>query len=93
VRDRCIEEGSPIARGSVNFILRGIAFSGHRLGQAPSEEPVAIAERFAANVQALAESAGLALSPADVERLDDWLVGELRRAATPARGEPAAEHA
>ncbi len=83
VRDRCIEEGSPIARGSVNFILRGIAFSGHRLGMAPSEEPVAIAERFAANVQALAESAGLALSPADREHLDGWLAGELRRAVAP----------
>ncbi len=84
VRDRAIEEGSPIARGSVNFILRGIAFAGHRLGQAPDEEPVAIAERFAANVQALAESAGLALSPTDREHLDDWLAGELRRGAPPA---------
>jgi len=81
VRDRCIEEGSPIPRGSVNSILRGIAFSGHRMGQAPKEEPLALAERFAMNVQALAESAGLALSAADHEHLDDWLAGELRRAA------------
>jgi hypothetical protein len=81
VRDRCIEEGSPIARSCVNFILRGIAFSGHRLGQAPSEEPLAIAERFASNVQALAESAGLVLAPDDREHLDAWLTGELRRGA------------
>jgi hypothetical protein len=84
VRDRCIEEGSPIARGSVNFILRGIAFSGHRLGQATNEEPLALAERFAANVQVLAESAGLVLSAADLEQLDDWLAGEIRRAPAPA---------
>jgi len=84
VRDRCIEEGSPIARGSVNFILRGIAFSGHRLGQATNEEPLALAERFAANVQVLAGSAGLVLSAADLEQLDDWLAGEIRRAPAPA---------
>jgi hypothetical protein len=84
VRDRCIEEGSPIARGSVNFILRGIAFSGHRLGQATNEEPLALAERFAANVQVLAESAGLVLSAADLEQLDDWLAGEIRRTPAPA---------
>jgi len=81
VRDRCIEEGSPIARSSVNFILRGIAFSGHRLGQSPNEDPLAIAERFASNVQVLAESAGLALSPGDRDHLDAWLTGELRRTA------------
>jgi hypothetical protein len=86
VRDRCIEEGSPIARSSVNFILRGIAFSGHRLGQSPHEEPVAIAEHFASNVQVLAESAGLPLSPEDRAHLDAWLSGELRReAASPSR--------
>ncbi len=83
VRDRCIEEGSPIARSSVNFILRGIAFSGHRLGQSPDEEPLSIAERFAANVQGLAESAGLALSGEDRAHLDAWLTGALRREAAP----------
>src|ERR1700709_456464 len=50
VRDRCIEEGSPISRASVNFILRGITFGGHRFGQNGSEEPLALGACFFRNV-------------------------------------------
>jgi len=78
VRDRCIEEGSPVARSSVNFILRGIAFAGHRYAQAGPEEPLALAAIFAKNVAVLCESAGFALSPEERGRLFDWITGDLR---------------
>ena len=78
VRDRCIEEGSPVARSSVNFILRGIAFAGHRYAQAGPEEPLALAAIFAKNVAVLCESAGFALSAEERGRLFDWITGDLR---------------
>ncbi len=78
VRDRCIEEGSPIARASVNFILRGITFGGHRFGQNGSEEPLALGACFFRNVVSLCDTAGIALDDQERETLSDWILGELR---------------
>jgi hypothetical protein len=84
VRDRCIEEGSPIARASVNFILRGITFGGHRFGQNGPEDPLALASSFLRNVMSLCDGAGIALDEEEAEVLAEWILGELRRqAATP----------
>jgi len=92
VRDRCIEEGSPIARASVNFILRGITFGGHRFGQNGPEDPLALATCFFRNVVSLCDSAGIALDDREVEVLQDWILGELRaeRPAAEERDEPVA---
>jgi hypothetical protein len=79
VRDRCIEEGSPIARASVNFILRGITFGGHRFGQNGSEDPQALASCFFRNVVSLCDSAGISLDGHESETLNDWILGDLRR--------------
>jgi hypothetical protein len=78
VRDRCIEEGSPIARASVNFILRGITFGGHRFGQNGPEEPLALGACFFRNVVSLCDSAGIALSPGESATIEDWILGELK---------------
>jgi hypothetical protein len=80
VRDRCIEEGSPIARASVNFILRGITFGGHRFGQSSPEDPLALASCFFRNVISLCDSAGIALDAAEMQTLSDWILGDLKRA-------------
>ncbi|HEX9944866.1 MAG TPA: NYN domain-containing protein [Thermoanaerobaculia bacterium] len=95
VRDRCIEEGSPIARASVNFILRGITFGGHRFGQNGPENPLALGTCFFRNVVSLCDSAGIALDEEETEILADWLLGELKAADTKAaareeEGEPVA---
>jgi hypothetical protein len=102
VRDRCIEEGSPIARASVNFILRGITFGGHRFGQNGAEEPLALGSCFFRNVVSLCDSAGIALSPEEEATIEDWILGELKAEegvtaemamggiAPPARPEPRA---
>jgi hypothetical protein len=79
VRDRCIEEGSPIARASVNFILRGITFGGHRFGQNGPEDPLALGSCFFRNVVSLCDSAGIALDQEEIEVLSNWILGELRR--------------
>jgi hypothetical protein len=78
VRDRCIEEGSPIARASVNFILRGITFGGHRFGLNGPEEPLELASCFFRNVVSLCDSAGIELDGREREILADWILGELR---------------
>jgi hypothetical protein len=95
VRDRCIEEGSPIARASVNFILRGITFGGHRFGQSGPEEPLALATCFFRNVVSLCDSAGISLHEREAETLSEWILGDLKSEEPPAReaeeeGEPVA---
>jgi hypothetical protein len=79
VRDRCIEEGAPIARASVNFILRGITFGGHRFGQNASEDPLSIGGCFFKNVLSLCDSAGLPLNESEQDVLSEWILGDLRR--------------
>jgi hypothetical protein len=80
VRDRCIEEGASIARASVNFILRGITFAGHRFGQNGPDEPMALGSCFFRNVLGLCESAGLPLGPEERDILASWILGELKGA-------------
>jgi hypothetical protein len=77
VRDRCIEEGATIARASVNFILRGITFGGHRFGQNGGDDPLNLGRCFYRNVLGLCDSAGLQLDEAERERISDWLLGQL----------------
>ncbi|HEX7180404.1 MAG TPA: NYN domain-containing protein [Thermoanaerobaculia bacterium] len=77
VRDRCIEEGAAIARASVNFILRGITFGGHRFGQNGGDEPMTLAKCFHRNVIGLCDSAGLQLDEQERQKIFDWIVGGL----------------
>ncbi|MDP9121596.1 MAG: NYN domain-containing protein [Acidobacteriota bacterium] len=77
VRDRCIEEGDPIARASVNFVLRGITSTGHRFDPNGGNDPVALGSAFSKNVLGLCESAGLPLSEQESETLNEWILGDL----------------
>ena len=90
VRDRCIEEGATVARASVNFILRGITFGGHRFGQNEGDDGVTIAQSFFKNVLGLCDSAGLTLTPEEREILGEWILGEIQR-NPPALEEPVPE--
>ena len=87
VRDRCIEEGSPIARASVNFILRGITFGGHRFGLNGPEDPLDLGTCFFRNVVSLCDSAGISLDEEEMETLSDWILGDLRRGGTEEDGD------
>lgn len=84
VRDRCIEDGATIARASVNFILRGITFGGHRFAQNGGDDPVTLGRCFYRNVISLCESAGLLLDQEERERLAEWILGGLREEEPPA---------
>lgn len=91
VRDRCIEEGATVARASVNFILRGITFGGHRFGQ-NGDDALTLAQAFFRNVLGLCDSAGLELTVEERTILDGWVLGELRsqpaEPSAPERTEP-----
>jgi hypothetical protein len=78
VRDRCIEAGTPVARASVNFVLRGIISAGHRFDPDARNEPLALAQSFVKNVLGLCESAGLPLADEERELLSDWILGDLK---------------
>jgi hypothetical protein len=82
VRDRCIEEGATIARASVNFILRGITFGGHRFGQNGGDDPVTLSKCFHRNVLSLCESAGLLLEEQERDRVADWIMGGMEQPET-----------
>jgi hypothetical protein len=85
VRDRCIEEGTPIARTSVNFILRGITSAGHRFdSESATTNPHDLAEAFLKNVLGLCESAGMPLSDDERRQLTAWIVGGLALVPIPA---------
>lgn len=83
VRDRCIEEGATIARASVNFILRGITFGGHRFAQNGGDDPMTLGRCFYRNVISLCESAGLVLDQGERDRLAEWMLGSLREVEAP----------
>jgi hypothetical protein len=77
VRDRCIEEGTPIARTSVNFVLRGITSAGYRFAAASGTVPRDLANAFVKNVLGLCESAGMPLSEDERQQLTAWIAGAL----------------
>jgi hypothetical protein len=89
VRDRCIEQGEPIARASVNFILRGITFAGHRFDDDETQRAEVLGEAFSKNLVGLCESAGLSLTGDEKELLNGWILGGLPTVVSEAGGEPA----
>lgn len=82
VRDRCIEEGAPVARTSVNFILRGITSAGYRFGATAGTDPLELASAFVKNVLGLCESAGMPLSDEERQQLTAWIAGGLETEST-----------
>lgn len=72
VRDKCVEAGSSVARAHMNFILRGIFFSGHRFA-ASIEYPHVLATAFVTNTVALCKRAGIPLTEEEQSVLRRWL--------------------
>lgn len=75
VRDRCIERGAPIARSHVNFVLTGLSYVGHRIGDnGKPEEPEELARLMVKNTINLCDTAQFELSPEEKELVEKWLV-------------------
>ena len=81
VRDQCVERGESIARQSVTFVLRGLAYVGYPLFRADRGHDAAeLARAFRGNLVNLLRQAQAEVTEADLEMLDAWL-------AAPARGD------
>jgi hypothetical protein len=75
VRDACQEAGATIGRGSVNFVISAILYTGTEL---QAGTPVqAYAEALVGNVIGLCRGARMDLSPADVRTIRAWVGGGL----------------
>jgi hypothetical protein len=75
VRDACQEAGATIGRGSVNFVISAILYTGTEL---QAGTPVqAYAEALVGNVVGLCRGARMDLSAADVRTIRSWVGGGL----------------
>jgi hypothetical protein len=74
VRDDCTSRGLSIGRQPINFILRGIQFSGHRFA-AGNDTPAKLAEAFCRNTYNLCARNQLFLTTLEESLVAKWLVG------------------
>ena len=77
VRDRCVEQGVPIARSHVNFVLIGISYTGHRLGEHGREDPRQLGEVLFLNTLNLCRTAQLELTDNELEQVREWIMSGL----------------
>lgn len=96
VRDEAYERHLAVSRQSVNFVLQGITYSGHRLGKA-DEVAGNLASAFRRNVLNLCARNQVDLAQEDEQLVTVWLLGsdahgEGQRMETPetAESQPAA---
>lgn len=73
VRDRCVEEGAPVARSHVNFVLIGIGYTGHKLGQDLPESARRLGELLVQNTVNLCRNAQLNLSDEEKAQIHHWI--------------------
>jgi len=74
VRDQCVERGESIARQSVTFVLRGLAYVGYPLYRADrGHSPAELGRAFRGNLVNLLRQAQAEVTDADLEMLDAWL--------------------
>lgn len=75
VRDELLDQGTPISRTSISFILRGIAFIGVDLTTETHTAADALARAFRRQIHSLCEDAELHLTPEEEALVDEWILG------------------
>jgi hypothetical protein len=75
VRDACQEAGATIGRGSVNFVISAILYTGTELNAATPLQ--AYADALVGNLDGLCRGARMDLSPADLRTIRAWVGGGL----------------
>jgi hypothetical protein len=75
VRDACQAAGVAVGRGSVNFVLKGLLYSGFTFEGGPDVH--VIAEHWADNVVGLCRGARMELTEGDENVIRDWVSGGL----------------
>jgi len=77
VRDRCVEKGAPISRADVNFVLRGITYTGHRFGEQNQEIPEELGDLLFKNVLNLCATAQLSLDEDGISQIREWIMSKI----------------
>ncbi|WP_029895602.1 hypothetical protein [Desulfohalovibrio reitneri] len=77
LRDRCRDRGVSLSKSQANFILMGMARSGHEFG-AGDDHPAALAKALSRAAWALCREHGPPLSKEETGLLIAWLVPRLR---------------
>ena len=91
-RELCGQRGCTISRQAIQFVIKGIGFGKHKLGdETVPHESLALAMAFRDNVRKLCANAQMVLSDKELALLDAWLVGSPdAETVGGAGGEPAA---
>lgn len=71
MRDQTEVRGTPVARGPVNFVIRGLKSAGQPLNDSVTAEELAAA--WAESVFALCENAQMRLTDDDRQAIRGWL--------------------
>ena len=79
VRDRCRAAGESISRADVNFVLRGLLFSGHEFGIG-QDIPSLLARRCADNALGLCRREQMVIDDATTNTVNRWIAGGVGRA-------------
>ncbi|MBB4957142.1 hypothetical protein FHR38_000875 [Micromonospora polyrhachis] len=72
-RDQLRDQGLPVSRGAVGFVVRGASFGGCPLHRQPPPTRVEIGEAFASNVLSRAEAAEMTFSDDEITTIRTWL--------------------
>lgn len=75
VRDDCAEQGAPVSRAAVNFVINGLLLSGVGLDNAPDAET--LGKVWADNVLGLCRGARIELGESDAGQVAAWVSGGL----------------
>nr|BFE61382.1 NYN domain-containing protein [Dactylosporangium thailandense] len=72
-RDRLRDNGVPVSRGAVAFVVRGTSFGGYPLHRQPPPTPAEIASAFVNNVLSRAEAAQIPFTDEEAAAVRSWL--------------------
>jgi NYN domain len=75
VRDVLKETDTPVSRGAVSFVVRGLSWQGVRLDDQPPPSADAMREAFQAGIIDRYEASGLMLDDAQLGMVDRWFKG------------------
>lgn len=76
VRDQCRDDGHPVSREEVNWVLRGLMLCGHEFGKGQDDVPT-LSYRLVGNLINLCRRAHLHLPEGSPAMLHKWVSGQL----------------
>ncbi|MFV2019687.1 NYN domain-containing protein [Micromonospora sp. LOL_023] len=87
-RDQLHDQGVPVSRGAVAFVVRGTSYGGRPLHGQPPPSGTEVGAAFVANVLNRADAAGIAFDHQETAVVHDWLGVPRPNAADPGQPPP-----